>query len=94
MKCNVCGSTNLIEGTVVSTDGSAGVYIFVSNDKPFFKRMLGIDSREIHAFGCIHCNNLQFTVDFDEEDKKQYLEFEGQQPSLMERLKEEANLPE
>ncbi len=84
MNCNVCGSANLVEGTIVSAAGSAGVYTFVPNDKSFFKRMLGIGGRDTHSHACIHCGNLQFTVDFDEEDKKQYLEFEGQQPSVTE----------
>ncbi len=84
MNCNVCGSANLVEGTIDSASGSAGVYTFVPNDKSFFKRMLGIGGRDTHSYACIHCGNLQFTVDFDEEDKKQYLAFEGQQPSVTE----------
>jgi hypothetical protein len=89
MKCNVCGSTNLIKGSVGGSDGSAGSDIFVPDDKPFFKRMFSLDSRKIHCYACVHCNNLQFTVDFNEGDKKKYLKFEGQQPSLMERLESE-----
>ena len=84
MNCNVCGSANLIEGTIVSSAGNAGVYTFVPNNESFFNRMLGAGGRDTHSYACIHCGNLQFTVDFNEEDKKQYLEFEGQQPSVTE----------
>ncbi len=94
MNCNVCDSTNLVEGTIVSSDGSAGVYLFTPNDKSFFKRMLGIGGRDTHSHACIHCGNLQFTVDFDEEDKEQYLAFEGQQPSVTEQLEEKDVLDE
>jgi len=83
MNCNVCGSANLVEGSV-SEGGSAGADRFVPNDKSFFKRMLGIGGREIHSYACVHCGNLQFLVDFNEDDKNQYLEFEGGQPSVTE----------
>ena len=91
MKCNVCGSANLIEGTIVAAETRTGVYIFEPSDKPYFKRMLGIGGRETRSFPCVNCGNLQFVVDFNDEDRKQYAAFEGEQPSLMERLDEESN---
>ncbi len=93
MNCNVCGSTNLIEGSI-SEGGSAGADKFVPNDKSFFKRIFGIGGREIHSYACVHCGSLQFIVDFSEDDKKQYLEFEGQQPSVTELLDEKDVLDE
>lgn len=49
---------------------------------------------KILSFACVHCGNLQFIVNFSEKDKKQYLQFEGQQPSLMERIKDESETSE
>jgi hypothetical protein len=94
MNCNVCESENLIEGTIMSGSASAGVYAFVPNDKSIFKRIFGIGGREIHSYACVHCGNLQFVVDFSEDDKKQHLEFEGQPPSVTERLDEKDVLDE
>ncbi len=51
--------------------------------------MFGIGGREARSFACVNCGNLQFVVEFNDEDRKQYAAFEGQQPSLMERLNEE-----
>ena len=93
MNCNVCGSTNLIEG-MLSKGGNPSADRFLPNDKPFYKRMLGIGGHEIHSYACIHCGNIQFVVDFTEEDKKQYLEFEGQQSSVTEQLEEKDVLDE
>lgn len=53
--------------------------------------MFGIGGSKIHSYACVHCNNLQFTVDFDEKEKAKYVEFEGQQPGLLERINEEAD---
>jgi len=92
MKCNVCGSTNLIEGTIINGSGTNGIGLFESNDKPYFKRMFGIGGREVHSFACIHCDNLQFTVNFNEEDRQKYLEFENQPPSVTERVDEDLNV--
>ncbi len=82
MNCNVCGSANLIEGSI-SEGGSLGANTFVPGDKSFVERPLG-GGRETHSYACVQCGNLQFTVDFSEDDKKQYLEFEGQQPVIPE----------
>lgn len=45
---------------------------------------------KIQSFACVRCGNLQFIVDFSEKDKQRYLEFEGRQPSLMERINDES----
>ncbi len=93
MNCNVCGSANLIEGAI-SEGNSVGANTFVPNDKSFFKRMLGISGRETHSYACVQCGNLQFVVNFSEDDKKQYPEFEAQQSSVTERLDEKDVLDE
>ena len=53
---------------------------------PAFKRIFGIGSKAVQAYGCVHCRNLQFTVDFSESDLARYLEFEGEQPGVLERI--------
>lgn len=87
MKCNACGSSNLIEGTVRDNAGGE-TSVFVPNDKPYYKKMFGIGNK-ITAHACLHCGNLQFAVEFGEEDKARYAEFEGKQPALLERISED-----
>ena len=94
MDCNSCGSSNVIEGTIInSSDGGSGS-LFVSKDKPLYKKIFGIGGNKILSFACVHCGNLQFMVEFSEKDKERYLEFEGQQPGLMERISEESETSE
>jgi hypothetical protein len=50
--------------------------------------MLGMGSKPVHAYGCARCGHLQLAVEFGEEDTRRLLEFEGQQPSVLERLNE------
>ena len=91
MKCNACGSTNLIEGEILSDEGGK-VKTFIPKDKSYFKRLFGIGGSKISTYACMHCNNLQFMVNFSEEERSRYVKFEGQQPSLLERIKEETDL--
>lgn len=88
MKCIACGSTALVEGSLVDTASGGGVK-FQAADKSALKKMFGIDSRSVHAYGCIHCGNLQFAVAFNEKDAQRYQEFEGQQPGVLERINSE-----
>ncbi len=50
------------------------------------KGIFGIGGREVLAYGCVHCRNLQFTVEFNERDLERYQDFEGQQPDVLERI--------
>lgn len=84
MKCTACGSSSLVMGTIMNGDGSTAS--FSPTDVPTFKRILGVGSRAIQAYGCVHCRNLQFTVDFNERDFERYQEFEGEQPDVLERI--------
>ena len=84
MKCTACGSTNLVEGTIGGYD-TADIP-FRPRDTALLKRMFGTGTRPIRAYGCIRCHHLQLAVEFSEEDLRRYQEFEGQQPSLLERL--------
>ena len=84
MKCIACGSTALVEGTVRDSIGE--VVRFYSTDLPALKRILYIGTREVRAYGCIHCQNLQLAVDFNESDLERYQQFEGEQPDVLERI--------
>ncbi len=85
MNCIACNSTNLIEGKILDEYG----FTFKPLDVSMWKASLGIGVREISAYGCIHCGYLQLIVNFTDEDKNRYIEFEGQQPDLLERIKSE-----
>ena len=85
MKCTACGSSSLVVGTIMGTsDGST--FRFCPSDMPALKRIFGIGSRAVQAYGCVHCRNLQFTVEFSEGDLERYQEFEGEQPDVLERI--------
>ena len=83
MKCVSCGSTNLVEGTVPQTPKDD--LKFYPGGRSFKDRMLG-HGRQIHAYGCLHCNHLQLAVDFEPGDLEQYQQFEGTQLPVIERL--------
>lgn len=89
MNCVACGSTALVEGSLIDSSGSMSIFkpkeISIWN----WKIMFGIGLREVRAYGCIHCQYLQFAVNFTEEDLHQYQQFEGEQPSVLERINSE-----
>ena len=84
MKCTACGSSALVEGTVISSD--LATFGFYASDLPSLKRIFGMGSRAVQAYGCVHCKNLQFTVEFSETDVERYQQFEGEQPDVLERI--------
>jgi hypothetical protein len=84
MKCIACGSTALLEGTI--RDGHAATLGFYPSDTSTLKVAFGIGSREVRAYGCIHCQNLQLAVDFNESDLERHQQFEGEQPDVLERI--------
>jgi len=86
MNCIACKSTNVIEGDVIDQHGLSFKPLEVSD----WKATLGIGVQKISAFACVHCGNLQLNVDFSDEDRQRYIEFEGQQPDLLERIESEA----
>jgi hypothetical protein len=85
MKCTACGSSSLVEGTVIGA-GDGSTFGFYPSDMPALKRIFGIGSRAVQAYGCVRCRNLQFTVEFSERDLERYQEFEGEQPDVLERI--------
>jgi len=60
--------------------------MFMIDETPIWKSMFGVGTRKIRAYGCVHCQNLQFTVDFSEKDVRRYQQFEGEQPGVLERI--------
>jgi hypothetical protein len=84
MKCTACGSTALVEGTV--RDQAASGIWFCPSDVPTLKTMFGVGYKEVRAFACIHCQNLQLAVEFSESDLEHYQQFEGEQPDVLERI--------
>ena len=84
MKCVACGSTALVEGTLI--DNSSSGHIFKPKELSIWKSMFGVGTREVRAYGCIHCQHLQLAISFSEEDLQRYQQFEGEQPGVLERI--------
>ena len=84
MKCVACGSTALVEGTMI--DNASG---FQPKQLSNLKSIFGFGAREIRAYGCIHCQHLQLAVSFSDEDRQRYQQFEGEQPGVLERINSE-----
>jgi hypothetical protein len=89
MNCLACGSSALVSGTLLDTNG--GKTVFKLEKASIWKTMFGFGggSRKVRAYGCIHCQHLQLAVDFSEKDKQRYQQFEGEQPGVLERINEE-----
>lgn len=84
MKCTACGSAGLIEGKI--RDSNSANIVFYPADTSVLKQMFGVGGREVQAYGCVHCHNLQFAVKFNERDLERYQQFEGEQPGVLERI--------
>jgi hypothetical protein len=88
MKCVACGSSALVEGTLM--DSSAGSTTgFKLEAVSIWKSIFGFGTRDIRAYGCLHCHHLQLAVDFSDEDLQRYQRFEGEQPGVLERINSE-----
>ena len=86
MKCIACGSTALVEGTLLDANSTNDIS-FKIGETSFIKRLVGIaNNRRVRAYGCVHCHHLQLAVDFSETDLESYQKFEGQQPGVLERI--------
>ena len=86
MKCTACGSAAMIEGTVRNNDGGGEVRFYPSDGSLLKQLFFASGTREILAYGCLHCQNLQFGVAFNERDLERYQQFEGEQPGVLERI--------
>ena len=88
MKCVACDSAGLVEGTLMETS-SGGSTVFKLGTVSVWKSMFGVGTRSIRAYACIRCHHLQLAVNFSEEDLRRYQHFEGEQPSVLERINSE-----
>jgi hypothetical protein len=70
---------------LMETTGSGGV-AFLSTDTSFFRRIFGNSTRKISAHACLHCSHLELTVEFTDADRKRFQEFDGPQPSVLDRI--------
>jgi hypothetical protein len=91
MKCAACESTALVGGKILG-EGSSLVG-FQPLDAPWLRRVFAVGNRSIRAYGCLHCQHLQLAVEFTESDLKRYQQFEGEQPSVLERINSEPGEP-
>lgn len=85
MKCLACGGEAIVSGSLMSSSDGGGL-TFKLDDVPLWKSMFGAGTRNIRAYGCVHCQNLQLGIDFSDKDRERYRRFEGEQPGLLERL--------
>jgi len=67
-------------------NSGGGTSIFKPKAVSIWKSMFGVGTREVRAYGCIHCQHLQLAVSFSEEDSQRYQQFEGEQPGVLERI--------
>lgn len=84
MNCLPCGSSALVTGTVLDTNG--GTIGFKLDDVSIWKSMFGVGIRKVRANGCVHCGHMQLAVDFSENDVKRYQQFEGEQPGVLDPI--------
>lgn len=88
MICVACGSTNLIEGKILDESGGTELS-FKPLQVSMWKAVFGLGVQEISVYACVHCGHLHLNVNFSDDDKQRYLEFEGQQPDLLKRIESE-----
>ena len=81
MKCLACGSSNLVEGIVTDSNGSAVHFQLSMNPK--WKQLLGVGQRKVLTYACIHCGFAQQRVTFTRKDREQLARFDGPQPSVV-----------
>ena len=80
-------TVRIVSGPFVSF---AGTIEGINQAKSLLKvkvAIYGVGTRDVRAYGCVHCQNLQFAVQFNESDLDRYQQFEGGQPDVLERIK-------
>lgn len=87
MECVRCGSTAVIEGSLMETNGGGDV-AFLSKDISYLKRIFGSGTRKVSSYACVHCSHLELLVEFTDDDRKRYQEFDGPQPGVLDRISE------
>lgn len=89
MKCVACGSSSLVEGELLDKVNGGTVSVFRLKDVSTWKSIFGIGTRKLKAYGCVNCYHLQMAVDFSNEDCERFRQFEGEQPTILERINSE-----
>ena len=86
MKCLACGAENMVEGGLTEPGSGGEGIAFRFANTPLLKRIFGMGARPVRAHGCAHCGHVQLYVQFSDEDLERRQKFEGEQPSVLERL--------
>ena len=69
----------------MDSSGGGDVF-FCSSGVSFMKRIFSVGNRKVKAYACLHCSHLELMVEFTERDRKQYQEFDGPQPGVLDRI--------
>jgi hypothetical protein len=83
MTCLACGSSNLVEGVVMDSNG-APVH-FQLTESPKWKQILGVGQRKVVTYACVHCGLAQQRIAFSSGDREKLARFDGPQPSVVDR---------
>jgi hypothetical protein len=70
-----------VEGFLVGGDEQAMRFTFAGRAR--WRKILRMGNREVVAFACIHCGNLQHQVRFTEQDRDRLASYDGPQPSVV-----------
>jgi hypothetical protein len=75
----------MVDGSLME-GSSGGDVLFCANDISFMKRMFSVGNRKIKAYACLHCSHLELMVEFTDQDRAKYQEFDGPQPGVLDRI--------
>jgi hypothetical protein len=64
-------------------DGRAYQASFMFAEGSRWRKILGIENRQVIAFACMHCGNLQHQIKFTDLDRERFARFDGPQPSVI-----------
>ena len=84
MKCSLCRSVNLVEGTLVDGDEEATRFVFAERSR--WKKVLGVGGRKVVAFACMHCGVVHQVCNSRMGNREQFAEFDGPQPSVVDEV--------
>jgi hypothetical protein len=82
MECVACGSRALVRGTI--THPGMEPVKFSPVDASVIAKCFGVNARALKAVACTHSSQVQLSIDFTEDDLKQYRSFEGDPPTAIE----------
>jgi hypothetical protein len=70
-------------------NAGGGTSLFKPKETSIWKSLFGVGTREVRAYGCVHCHHTQLAVNFSEKDLERYQQFDGEQPGVLERINSE-----